>query len=156
MNKQALIRKMDQKYMKDSVPAVRSWQTVRVTTLIREWDKVMKQVFEWLIIKVHPAWLKTTMTVRKVSDWIWVEKIFPIHSPNVESIDIVKVAKVRRAKLFYMRERFWKSARMQEKQTTQAERDVLMVNTKEQYKKQTWEEFKEEKVEEVKEEASAE
>lgn len=132
MNKQALIRKMDQKYMKATVPAVRSWQTVRVTTLIREWWKVMKQVFEWLIIKVHPAWLKTTITVRKVSDWIWVEKIFPIHSPNIESIDIVKIAKVRRSKLYYMRNRFWKSARMQEKQTTQAERDVLTVVCKEE------------------------
>lgn len=132
MNKQVLIRKMDQKYMKATVPAVRSWQTVRVTTLIREWWKVMKQVFEWLIIKVHPAWLKTTITVRKVSDWIWVEKIFPIHSPNIESIDIVKIAKVRRSKLYYMRNRFWKSARMQEKQTTQAERDVLTVVCKEE------------------------
>lgn len=144
MNKQALIRKMDQKYMKATVPAVRSWQTVRVTTLIREWWKVMKQVFEWLIIKVHPAWLKTTITVRKVSDWIWVEKIFPIHSPNIESIDIVKIAKVRRSKLYYMRNRFWKSARMQEKQTTQAERDVLTVVCKE------------EKIEEKTEEVEAE
>lgn len=144
MNKQALIRKMDQKYMKANVPAVRSWQTVRVTTLIREWWKVMKQVFEWLIIKVHPAWLKTTITVRKVSDWIWVEKIFPIHSPNIESIDIVKIAKVRRSKLYYMRDRFWKSARMQEKQTTQAEKDALTIVCKE------------EKVEEKTEEVEAE
>ncbi len=132
MNKQALIRKMDQKFMKAQVPAVRSWHTVRVTTLIREWEKVMKQVFEWLIIKVHPAWLKTTITVRKVSDWIWVEKIFPIHSTNIESIEVVKIAKVRRSKLYYMRDRFWKSARMQEKQTTQAERDALMVNCKDE------------------------
>ena len=151
MNKQALIRKMDQKYMKAQVPAVRSWQTVRITTLIREWDKVMKQVFEWLIIKVHPAWLKTTITVRKVSDWIWVEKILPIHSPNVESIEIVKIAKVRRSKLYYMRNRFWKSARMQEKQTTQAERDKLMITCKEE----PVEEVKEEKVEEKTEEATA-
>lgn len=132
MNKQEIIRKMDQKYMKAQVPNVRSWQTVRVVTLIREWWKVMKQAFEWLIIKVHPAWLKTTITVRKVSDWIWVEKIFPIHSPNIESIEIVKIAKVRRSKLYYMRERFWKSARMKEKQTTQAERDDLMIACKEE------------------------
>ena len=131
--------------MKAQVPAVRSWHTVRVTTLIREWEKVMKQIYEWLIIKVHPAWLKTTITVRKVSDWIWVEKIFPIHSPNVESIEITKIAKVRRSKLFYMRERFWKSARMQEKQTTQAERDALMITCKEE----VVEKAEEEKTEEV-------
>lgn len=140
MGRQALIRKMDQKFMKAQVPAVRSWQTVRVKTIIKEWGKTMKQVFEWLIIKVHPAWLKTTITVRKVSDWIWVEKIFPIHSPNVESIEVVKIAKVRRSKLYYMRERFWKSARLQEKQTTQAERDALMITCREEVKEEKSEE----------------
>ena len=144
MNKQALIRKMDQKYMKSQVPAVRSWHTVRIITLIREWEKIMKQAFEWLIIKVHPAWLRTKITVRKVSDWIWVEKIFPLHSPNIESIEIVKIAKVRRSKLYYMRERFWKSARMQEKQTTQAERDALMITCKEEVAEKVEEEKTEE------------
>jgi large subunit ribosomal protein L19 len=144
MNKQAIIRKMDLKQMKSVIPAVKSGQTVRVKTIIKEWEKTMKQVFEWLIIKVHPAWLKTTMTVRKISDWIWVEKIFPIHSPNIESIEITKIAKVRRSKLYYMRERFWKSARMQEKQTTQAERDALMVTVKEEKKEVVTEEKTEE------------
>jgi len=148
MNKQALIRKMDQKHMKDQVPAVKSGHTVRVKTTLKEWEKTMKQVFEWLIIKVHPAWLRTTITVRKVSDWIWVEKIFPIHSPNVESIEIIKIAKVRRSKLYYMRERFWKSARMKEKQTTQLERDALIINCKPEI-----EEIKEESKEEEKTEA---
>ena len=148
MNKQALIRKMDQKHMKDQVPAVKSGHTVRVKTTLKEWEKTMKQVFEWLIIKVHPAWLRTTITVRKVSDWIWVEKIFPIHSPNVENIEIIKIAKVRRSKLYYMRERFWKSARMKEKQTTQLERDALIINCKPEI-----EEIKEESKEEEKTEA---
>ena len=130
--------------MKSQVPAVRSWHTVRIITLIREWEKIMKQAFEWLIIKVHPAWLRTTITVRKVSDWIWVEKIFPLHSPNIESIEIVKIAKVRRSKLYYMRERFWKSARMQEKQTTQAERDALMITCKEEVAEKVEEEKTEE------------
>ena len=127
MNKQALIRKMDQKHMKDQVPAVKSGHTVRVKTTLKEWEKTMKQVFEWLIIKVHPAWLRTTITVRKVSDWIWVEKIFPIHSPMIESIEIIKVAKVKRAKLYYMRTRFGKSARLKEKQTTAKEREKMML-----------------------------
>ena len=130
--------------MKDKVPAIRSWHTVRVVSLIREWWKVMKQAFEWLVIKVHRAWLKTTITVRKVSDWIWVEKIFPIHSPNIESIDIVKIAKVRRAKLYYMRDRFWKSARMKEKQITQAERDALMITCREEVSEKVEEDKKEE------------
>jgi len=113
--------------MKASVPDVKAWHTVKVVQIIKEWKKEATQVYEWLIIKVHPAWLKTTITVRKVTDWIWVEKIFPIHSPMIESIEIIKVAKVKRAKLYYMRTRFGKSARLKEKQTTAKEREKMML-----------------------------
>lgn len=125
--KQSLVRKMDLKFMKEKVPDIKAWHTVRVKQIIKEWDKKMTQIFEWLVIKVHKAWLKTTITVRKVSDWIWVEKVFPVHSPMVESIEIIKVAKIRRAKLYYMRDRFGKSARLKERQTTPWEREKMMI-----------------------------
>lgn len=114
--------------MKAQVPAVKAGHTVRVKQIFKEWDKKTTQTYEWLVLKVHPAWVRTTITVRKISDWIWVEKIFPIHSPLIESIEITKVAQVKRAKLYYMRTRFWKSARLKEKQTTAKEREKMMLS----------------------------
>lgn len=128
MNKQELISKLNEKFKKKQIPSIRVGYTVRVLTKFTEWDKERQQMFEGLVIKVHwKSWdLNSTMTVRKVSDGIGIEKVFPLHSVNVISIEVVKIARIKKAKLYYMRERFWKSARLQEMMTTKAQRENMM------------------------------
>ena len=105
------------------VPEVKTGYTVRISQKVTEGTKERIQNFEGLVIKVsHGAGVEKTFTVRKIVEGIGVEKIFPFHSPNVTKIHVVKKAKVRREKLYYMRERFGKSARLSEKHVTDEER----------------------------------
>ena len=105
------------------VPEVRTGYTVRVSQKVKEGGKERIQNFEGLVIKVsHGAGVEKTFTVRKIVEGIGVEKIFPFHSPNITKIHVVKKAKVRREKLYYMRERFGKSARLSERHVTDEER----------------------------------
>ncbi len=101
-------------------PQVRPGFTVKVSERIQEGGKTRTQIFEGLVINVHNGHVETdrTFTVRKLVSGVGVEKIFSLHSPNVENIEIVKVAKVRRAKLFYLRDRQGKAARLSERFTT--------------------------------------
>lgn len=135
--KQQLIAELDRDSMKTSVPAIKTGHTVRITQKIKEGEKERLQVFEGLVIRVHGnGGLNTTVTVRKISEGVGVEKIFPIHSPTITDIQIVKIAKVRRSKLYYMRERSGKSARLQEIQTTPKQREEMMIHF-EELKKET-------------------
>ena len=104
-------------------PEVRPGYTVRVFERIKEGDKERTQIFEGLVIAVHKGKtpLDSTLTVRKMASGIGVERIFPLHSPKIEKIEVKKVAKVRRAKLFFLRGRHGKSARMSERFTTAGE-----------------------------------
>lgn len=96
-------------------PKLRTGQTVRVHQRIKEGEKERIQIFEGLIIKLNSGHgADKTFTVRKVTGGIGVEKTYPIYSTNIEKIEIKKKSKVRRAKLYYMRERFGKSARLKE------------------------------------------
>ncbi|QQR83163.1 50S ribosomal protein L19 [Candidatus Peregrinibacteria bacterium] len=105
------------------IPEVRAGYTVSVHQKIKEAGKERVQIFEGLVIRVASgSGLSKTFTVRKVVEGIGVEKVFPFHSANIVKIDIRKKAKVRRAKLYYMRDRFGKSARLKEKQVTDQER----------------------------------
>ena len=98
------------------VPELKSGQTVRVHQRIKEGDKERIQPFEGLIIAVkHGRGINATFTVRKISNGIGVERIYPLHSPTIDKIEVLKVAKVRRAKLYYMRARSGKRARMKSK-----------------------------------------
>ncbi len=130
MGKQSLIQDLNSSFMKTSVPAIRTGHSVRVTQKIKEGEKDRLQVFEGLVIKVHnkSGDLNATVTVRKISEGVGVEKVFAIHAPNIVDIQIVKVAKIKRAKLYYMRDRAGKSARLQETQTTQTQRDQMMTH----------------------------
>lgn len=97
------------------VPVLKAGQTVRVHQRIKEGEKERVQIFEGLIIKINSgAGADKSFTVRKIVEGIGVEKNFPVYSPLIEKIEIKKEAKVRRAKLYYMRERFGKSARLKE------------------------------------------
>ena len=105
------------------VPEVKTGYTVEVSQKVTEGAKERIQKFKGLVIKVsHGAGVEKTFTVRKIVEGIGVEKIFPFHSPNITKIHVVKKAKVRRQKLYYMRERFGKSARLSEKHVTDEER----------------------------------
>jgi large subunit ribosomal protein L19 len=95
-------------------PALRSGDTVRVHVKVREGEKERIQVFEGLVIGMHRGGTNATFTVRKVSFGQGVERIFPLHSPVIDRIDVVRGARVRRAKLYYLRELRGKAARMKE------------------------------------------
>ena len=95
-------------------PAIKPGDTVRVHVKVREGDKERIQVFEGMVIGMHRGGARATFTVRKVSFGQGVERIFPLHSPTIHKIDLVRSAKVRRAKLYYLRDLKGKAARMKE------------------------------------------
>ena len=95
-------------------PAIKPGDTVKVHVKVREGDKERIQVFEGIIIGLHRGGTRTTFTVRKVSFGQGVERIFPLHSPVIDKIDVVRTARVRRAKLYFLRDLKGKAARMRE------------------------------------------
>jgi large subunit ribosomal protein L19 len=99
-------------------PVMRAGDTVRVHVKVREGDKERIQVFEGMIIGQHRGGANATFTVRKVSFGQGVERIFPLHSPIIDKIDVVRGAKVRRAKLYFLRDLKGKAARMKEQKRT--------------------------------------
>jgi large subunit ribosomal protein L19 len=99
-------------------PAMRSGDTVRVHVKVREGDKERIQVFEGMVIGLHRGGANASFTVRKVSFGQGVERIFPLHSPTIDRIDVVRGAKVRRAKLYFLRDLKGKAARMKEQKRT--------------------------------------
>ena len=100
-------------------PAMKSGDTVRVHVKVREGDKERIQIFEGTVIGMHRGGLRATFTVRKVSFGQGVERIFPLHSPTIDKIDVVRGAKVRRAKLYFLRDLKGKAARMKEQKRLQ-------------------------------------
>jgi large subunit ribosomal protein L19 len=96
----------------------RSGETVRVHVKVREGDKERIQVFEGIVIGLHRGGSRATFTVRKVSFGQGVERIFPLHSPIIDKIDVVRAAKVRRSKLYFLRDLKGKAARMKEQKKT--------------------------------------
>jgi len=112
-----------QKSQLKNIPELKSGYTVRVSQKIKEGEKERVQSFEGLIIKVGSGeGVEKNITVRKIVEGVGVEKVFPIHSPTITKIEVKKKAQVRRAKLYYMRKRSGKSARLTETQVTDKER----------------------------------
>ena len=109
-----IIRKIEAGEAKESLPEFRVGDTVRVHNLIKEGNRERIQVFEGIVIKIQGTGTRRTFTVRKSSGGIGVEKTWPIHSPNVANVEVVRRGKVRRAKLFYLRERSGKRAKVKE------------------------------------------
>ena len=101
--------------LKKEVPEFSVGDTVKVHNKIKEGTRERIQIFEGTIIAKHGGGISETFTVRRVSFGVGVEKTFPVHSPNVDKVEIVRVGKVRRAKLFYLRDRVGKSAKVKER-----------------------------------------
>ena len=100
--------------MKQEVPAFGIGDTVKVYVRIKEGDKSRIQVFEGTVLKKQGTGVRSTFTVRKISNGVGVEKTWPLHSPIVEKVDVVRRGKVRRAKLNYLRQRTGKAAKVKE------------------------------------------
>ena len=109
-----LVDQIEAKEMKKEVTDVHIGDTVKVHMRIVEGEKERIQVIEGVVIKMRGSGVRKTLTVRKISFGIGVERIFPFHSPRVEKIEIVKRAKIRQAKLYYLRELRGKAARLKE------------------------------------------
>jgi large subunit ribosomal protein L19 len=113
-----LIQKIEAAQMKTDRPQMRPGQTVEVAVRVIEGDKERQQKFRGEVINVRGSGIRQTFTVRKISEGIGVERTFPLHGPSVAEIKVVKHSKVRRAKLFYLRRKTGKSARLTEKKTS--------------------------------------
>ena len=110
-----IIKSIEHEQLKNKIPELKVGNTVRVHVRIKEGNKERIQVFEGIIIKVQGGGVNKTFTVRKISYGVGVEKTFLVHSPLVEKVELVRVGKARRAKLFYLRDRVGKAAKTKEK-----------------------------------------
>ena len=109
------IQLVEQPQMRDGIPDFGPGDTVRVNFKIREGDKIRVQPFEGVVIAIRRRGLGSTFTVRRISFGYGVERIFPFHSPLIEGVQVLRRGRVRRAKLYYLRERKGKKARIREK-----------------------------------------
>ena len=110
-----LIKTLTAKYMKPELPEMNVGDTVRVTIRVKEGSRERNQVFEGTIIARKHGGINETITVRRISYGVGCEKVFPLHSPNVAMIETVRKGKVRRAKLYYLRDRMGKAAKIKER-----------------------------------------
>ncbi len=117
MNKQAILDYVNQQYFKPQKAQFNIGDTVRVSVKITEGETTRVQAFEGTVIAMKGTGVAETFTVRKISFGVGVERVFPYNSPNVEKIDIVRSGHSRRAKLYYLRDRVGRSARLEEKDT---------------------------------------
>ena len=110
-----LVKVLSEKYMKPELPEMNVGDTVRVQVLVKEGNRERTQAFEGTIIAKKHGGINETITVRRISYGVGCEKVFPVHSPSIVSVETVRRGKVRRAKLYYLRERVGKSAKVKER-----------------------------------------
>jgi large subunit ribosomal protein L19 len=111
-----LLRKIEAPHLRDDLPAFRAGDTIRVHVKVVEGDKERTQVFQGVVLGIRGSGISKSFTVRKVTEGIGVERIFPLHSPNIAKIEVTRLGKVRRAKLGYLKELKGKSARIKERE----------------------------------------
>lgn len=109
-----LIRKIENAQLKEKVPEFNVGETVKVYNKIKEGNRERIQVFEGVVLKRQNGGIRETFTIRKLSNGTGVEKTWPIHSPFIDKIEVVRKGRVRRAKLFYLRGRIGKAAKVKE------------------------------------------
>ena len=110
-----ILKSIEHEQLKNKIPDLHVGDTVRVHAKIKEGSRERIQVFEGIIIKKQGGGVNATFTVRRISYGVGVEKTFLVHSPNVEKVEVVRVGKARRAKLYYLRDRVGKAAKTKEK-----------------------------------------
>src|SRR5690606_930366 len=108
----------EQAVVKNEIPAFKAGDTISVHYKIREGNKERIQVYQGVVIQLNSEGANATFTVRKISNGVGVERIFPVNSPNIEKIEVNRLGKVRRAKLFYLRNVTGKAARIKSKRST--------------------------------------
>ncbi|BAD40456.1 50S ribosomal protein L19 [Symbiobacterium thermophilum] len=116
-----IIREIEREYMRSDIPAFRPGDTVRVNVKVVEGNRERIQAFEGVVIKRQGSGINETFTVRRVSYGVGVERTFPVHSPRLASIEVIRRGVVRRAKLYYLRERTGKAARIRERRLARPE-----------------------------------
>ena len=110
-----LVKTLTQQYMKPELPQMNVGDTVRVTVRVKEGNRVRNQAFDGTIIAKKHGGINETITVRRLSYGVGCEKVFPVHSPTIVSVETVRRGKVRRAKLYYLRDRVGKKAKVKER-----------------------------------------
>lgn len=111
------IKRIDSKYFKKDIPEFNVGDTIKMKIKVQEADKVRMHPFEGTIIRKTGRGLKATFTVRKISFGVGVERIFPVHSPVIDSLKVISKGVIKRAKLYYLRDRLGKAARVKKRQT---------------------------------------
>ena len=110
-----LVKILSERYMKPELPEMNVGDTVRVLVLVKEGNRERTQAFEGTIIAKKHGGINETITVRRISYGVGCEKVFPVHAPNVVDVETVRHGKVRRAKLYYLRDRVGKKAKVKER-----------------------------------------
>ena len=122
-----IIKSIEHGEMKNKIPELKVGNTVKVHVKVKEGNRERIQVFEGIIIKKQGGGVNATFTVRRLSYGVGVEKTFLIHSPVVEKVEVTRVGKARRAKLYYLRERLGKSAKTKEKFGARIETNEITI-----------------------------
>ena len=110
-----LVKSLSEEYMKPELPTMDVGDTVRVTVRVKEGNRERNQAFEGIIIAKKHGGINETITVRRISYNVGCEKVFPVHSPTIVSVDTVRRGRVRRAKLYYLRDKVGKKAKVKER-----------------------------------------
>ena len=110
-----LVKILSEQYMKKELPEMNVGDTVRIMVRVKEGNRERTQAFEGTIIAKKHGGINETITVRRISYGVGCEKVFPVHSPSIVSVETVRRGKVRRAKLYYLRDRLGKAAKVKEK-----------------------------------------
>ena len=145
-----IIKSIEHEQLKSKIPDIKIGDTVRVHQRVKEGNRERIQVFEGIVIKKQNGGLNETFTVRRISYGVGVEKTFLIHSPLVEKVELVRVGKVRRAKLYYLRDRIGKAAKTKENVGANLKREQITVKEEAEKARETEEEKKAEKAAEAK------
>jgi len=110
-----IIRSIESRYLRNDIPEFKVGDTIKVYFRIREGDKERVQPFEGVVLRFQGAMNRRTFTVRRITRGLGVERTFPLHSPRLEKVEITRMGKVRRAKLYYLRKRVGKAVRVKER-----------------------------------------
>ena len=122
-----ILKSIEHEQLKNKIPSLKIGDTVRVHVRIKEGNKERIQVFEGIIIKKQGGGVNATFTVRRISYGVGVEKTFLVHSPMIEKVELVRVGKARRAKLYYLRDRVGKAAKTKEKIGARIENREIII-----------------------------